>query len=65
MGDLVEKKGLEKDPSKMVDMERVEINTRNVRLVEEVFSADEEVQVRLLVVLKTSFAIRNLFSLYL
>ena len=41
----VNKKGPEKDPSKMVETESVEINKRNVRLFDEVFSADEEVQV--------------------
>ena len=50
-----DKKRSEKDPAKLVDMESVgvnqrnvesvEINKRNVRLVDEVFSADEEVQV--------------------
>ena len=43
----VNKKGSEKDPAKMVDTESVEINKRNVRLFDEVFSADEEVQVYL------------------
>ena len=41
----VNKKGSEKDAVKMVDTESVEINKRNVRLFDEVFSADEEVQV--------------------
>merc|ERR1719397_40295 len=53
-----DKKRLEKDPAKLVDMESVEvnqrnvesveINKRNVRLVDEVFSADEEVQTKAL-----------------
>ena len=42
------KKGPEKDPAKMVDKDSVEINKRNVRLFDEVFSADEEVQVKYL-----------------
>ena len=41
----VGKKGSEKDPNKLVDMESVEINKRSVRLFGEVFAADEEVQV--------------------
>ena len=43
----VNKKGSEKDAVKMVDTESVEINKRNVRLFDEVFSADEEVQVHI------------------
>ena len=43
----VNKKGPEKDSGKMVETESVEINKRNVRLFDEVFSADEEVQVYL------------------
>jgi len=44
----VNKKGSEKDAVKMVDTESVEINKRNVRLFDEVFSADEEVQTKAL-----------------
>ena len=42
------KKGPEKNSAKMVDKDSVEINKRNVRLFDEVFSADEEVQVKYL-----------------